>query len=1422
MTLILEVSNFKFRGSEGSATFGRPTEIFRNASIRLVLRQIEELLDGNGVESDILSQPPSPIRSRETEVSTRADQWAENSASQEAFATQVSARLRRNQEGQADVEISKPGVIASLLGQFSKKASASKQNGSSSTAKDAPPVPSIASANARPRKSVLGAVPADRVLEMTSKLEAKANEQSNQCSASQRNEASNSNNQSVSVKGLELEDMPVVSFDDNEKENNQDDLEGKRPATDNTKFEPTQPADFEQEETVQMSIIDQFQDGNPFQGLKRVPRRYTRIQGSQQSLLESMDSWYAPVATDRLYANLPANVRDDLIVFSGGKAALNMPNRGCGASEGDSDDSEDGRQSQHRPRTYGSEESEEEEGLKFAEDQDNQRKPTIRHESPLSTVNNVHQSTTVQNSATNSNDQQELILSSRLPDTAKKEVRENDNISDEESVPWTPSPNPSKAIEQSVESYNDEQELILSSKLPDKANKEVDENDNMSEEESVPWTPSPDRSKAIEQSIESCNDHSSPNSDRERSPELSGSNRQSPTNTPPRSSEPFSHTLSHFQNNKRGKPLQSMRRLRTPVVIPSSSPVEEEELEFAIPYAIGDVVVENESEEEEYSESFHRPPSTALQNSELVQVEQTPVPQLRQSDGKFPGPKQANDALKESKRGVNTSSSDSRIPATCEALPQTISGSNKAYGFGNLSEMRTLTIEYLNDNFRQASHVHTPFMVRENDEDDDLAQGQLFSEYESSQLDHVASSSIRSQAALSFDITACTQEPSLEKPVTVATPPRNSTVHVAGLQSSALRTPVSHQDQFDSGSPVTAGSLKRDSNHLVGRPKNPAKRRRHAQMACRMIEAEVNIARDPQELSRIHRYSFDDNSPRAAVDRPIMSTDFRPDSPRWKQVIPSTSPAFELTELPSPQPALQSSTSSTMGGVQHVPASFEEPTSTVRPTASEDHNTPIQATGSGDQPLPVSLMQKMDEDCPSDAEEDVAILRGSLLPTTEPAIPSQIDFYEEFMQIYPGYLGSKNAFTRALVNIEWIRQEQLFLPWARYDDFIRVLASDWLDYVDKNRELGDKLMSGLKYYMENFPDEPIFRYKFITAENLQDALVSLDAEKVAAYRVKYSEPLKKEEAQPTHPPKSVSSKVEVASKQRKANLKLWEHSSVENGYTATALVNEETPFRCISRDASPELGPANGSLFTASHPVAIELMSGPALCSSDGSLNSYNHRSRKPFFETHSQLPDRHRQAETHPSGGGNVAVLSSSGRKSGGRRALPWNNEDSLGSSIISTPTLEGKTSTPTVSVQKSRGRPSSADERNASSSRSRLRISLGSPNPVPRSKFSRPVKRVETNSSGAPSRDLGVFKRRSLPASTSSFSRSNLLKQPLKPATLTPGRPMLQEFLARRRRSGSITQTTPGKRFCTKPVNTPSKAVQLEPETQGWDARD
>lgn len=1362
------MSKFKLRGSEGSNPFGRPSDISENEKIQLVLGQLEELLDGTGYESDVRSQPPSPIRSREDKVSTRANQSSSNSGSQEAFATQVPDRVQRKPASQVDSEVFKPSYIASLLDLVSKKASPSQHNGSSSTVKDAPPAQSIASASAIQRKSVLTPVSVDRVSGMTSKLEAKANEQSCQSPASRSIKASHLKSQPISVKNSNLEDNPGPISDDSEKENSQESLKGRRPVIDDMRSELSQKAKSAQK-MVQIFIMDQFQDSNPFQGLKRVPRRYVRIPESQQSLLGSKDSWYQPLDNDRpTYANLPAKVRDDLIAFSEKNASLYIPSQRGAASEVDNDDSDDGQQTRHRIRSYeGKElEGEEAESLGFVESQCNQKEPPrTRLESPSSIVDSERQSNKNENAPIHSNDQQQNVFSSSMPDGL---------------------------------------------------NEEMDE-DAQSEDDDMSWPSSPEqRSKALEENIGSYNVISSSNKNRDTSPDFSGSNRQQSTiiypgmGGGPRCSVLSSST--HNKSDKRRQHSQATRRSRASVLIPPSSPVEEEELEFAIPYAVGDLVKENDSEEEEYSETFQRPPSTALQNPRLVQVKQTPFPQVRQSDGRLLDSKQANKFLKEAKQSDDISSSDPRIPATCDtlALEQTTPGSSEAIGLDKESEMKTLTVEYQSDESQHT--IHTTITVNEEDEDNDLAEQQLFNEHESSEPDRVTS---RSQAAISFDITKYTDRPSPRRSTDVLTP-ENSTIHGTVQQSPPLRTSVSHKGRFDGSSPVTIGSLKRDSEHFEACPRNPAKRRRRA--LARMFDGEYP-ARDPIEIARTNRHSFDDRVSMAEAEPHIMLTTSLPDSPKSKQVIPSTNPAVESTKFPSPEPQFQSSA---LDGVQHIPATFEEPAWTFGPTISQDIDTPMQATEFDDHPAPASPIQEMEANCPSNAEEDDTILRSALSPMTEPAIHSQLDFYEEFLHMYPEYLGSKNAFTRALVNIEWIRQEQLFLPWARYDDFVRILASDWLDYLTKNRELGDKLMSGLMYYMENFPDQPTFKYKFITGENLQEALASLDTEKVAAYRAKYNESLKREEDQATHPSKSASNTVDAATTQRAANLEIPERASIEDGYTAMALDIDERPSVIIDRESSPELGSANRSMFSDGCAVSRRLQSpsdmretSPELGTANGSSGSYNPRPRKPFFETHSQLPVAQRCVETPISCRSNATDVND--RKSSGSRALPWTGKDSPGSSTVFTSRLISKTSTPTACLQKSCSPLSSANQGDAIGSRSQPRLSLGSPIPGSRSESSRLLKRLGTNSSRAPSQDPEVFKRRSLPASSSSFSRPNLAKQIINPEKVTAGRPMLQEFLARRNKNGLTPKTTLGKRFCTKPA-TPSRPVtRLEPETQG-----
>jgi hypothetical protein len=1348
--LILEVSKFKLRGSEGSSPFGRPSDISESEKIQLVLGQLEELLDGTGYESDVRSQPPSPIRSQEDQVSTRANQSSSDSGSQEAFATQVPDRVQKKPGSEVDSEVSKPVRIASLLGGLSKRASPSKQNGGSSTAKNAPPAQLVASANAIRRKSVLTPVSADRVSEMTSRLEAKANEQSSQSPACQSIEDSGPESQPISDKNSNLEDNPGPISDDSEKENSQESLKAKRPAMDDTRSKPRQKANSAQE-MVQISIIDQFQDSNPFQGLKRVPRRYVRIPESQQSLLGGKDSWYRPLDNDRpTYANLPAKVRDDLIAFSEKKESLHMPSRRDAASEVDSADSDDGQRTRHRTSLYECKEleGEEVESLDFMEDQCNQREsPRIRLESPSSIVDSEHRS------------------------------NENENIP--------------------IYS-NDQQQITFSPSIPDSLNEEVDE-DAQSEEDDMSWPSSPEqRSKALEENFGSYNVISNSNKNRGGSPDFSESNRQQSTVIyPGMGAGPRSSVLSSSTHNKSYKGRQNSqatRRLPASVLIPPSSPVEEE-LEFAIPYAVGDLVEENDSEEEKYSERFQRPPSTALQNPRLVQVEQTPFPQVRQSDGGLLESKQANDFLKEAKRGNDISSSDPRIPATCDglALEQMIPGSGEAIGFDKESEMRTLTVDYQSDESRHT--IHTRITANEEDEDNDSAEQQLFNEHESSQPDRVTS---RSQAAISFDIIEYTDGPGRS---TGVLPPESLTIHGTIQLSSPLRTPVLHNVQFDGSSPITIGSLKRDSDHFKARPRNPAKRRRR--VLARMFDEEYP-ARDPIEIARTNRHGFNDHVSMADADPSIMSTNSLAESPKSIQIIPSTNPVVESTKFPSPEPQLQSSA---VDGVQHIPATFEEPAWTFGPIIAQGVNTQMQNTEFDDHPAPANPIQEMEANCLSNAEDD-AILSGSILPMTEPAIHSQLDFYEEFLHMYPEYLGSKNAFTRALVNIEWIRQEQLFLPWARYDDFVRILASDWLDYLNKNREMGDKIMSGLKYYMENFPDQPTFKYKFITGENLQEALASLDTEKVAAYRAKYNEPLKKEE-QPKHPSKSASSTVDAATTQRAANLEILV-ASVEDDYTAMVLNIDERPFVLISREASPELGSADRSMFSDGCAVSRRLQSpsdvreaSPELGTANGSSGIYNPKRRQPFFETHSQLPVAQRRVGTPISCRSNAIGLTSIDRKNSSSKALPWTGKDSPGSSTAFTPGLRGKTSTPTASLQKNHGRLSSASPISGSQSESL-----------------RSLKCFRTNSSGAPSQDSEVSKRRSLPASSSSFSRPDLAKEIINPEKVAAGRPMLQEFLARRNKNGLTPKTTPGKRFCTKPA-TPSRLVtRLEPETQGWES--
>ena len=98
---------------------------------------------------------------------------------------------------------------------------------------------------------------------------------------------------------------------------------------------------------------------------------------------------------------------------------------------------------------------------------------------------------------------------------------------------------------------------------------------------------------------------------------------------------------------------------RPPVNIPPSSPTIEEELELAVPYAIGDIVDPEDAPVDEAVVHSRELPSTAPPTSTFIQVKQTPYVKSRSFDGAS-----LHRSATGSKRAPDEVSSDPVIPAT--------------------------------------------------------------------------------------------------------------------------------------------------------------------------------------------------------------------------------------------------------------------------------------------------------------------------------------------------------------------------------------------------------------------------------------------------------------------------------------------------------------------------------------------------------------------------------------------------------------------------------------------------------------------------------------------------------------------------------------------------------------------------------------
>ena len=340
---MFEIQDFKVLGCENSAKFGKPIDILQVDNISATLDQLRaKIMKDAEIQSGPRSQPTSPFGSQLQNPPSEAFSPKEH-ATQAMFATQMAAPLSKasisklppipTERKKCEVAPSSKTNLLNVLKKFAPKKPEMK--------------PDVWQDESAPRGEenktaqyppVLSQIPGDGVLRSASRLESMANIRQSQSSQVSH---SSSEEKSLSISG-DYAPTPTqqrVMSDDSEKENSQESKNQTRISGDSEKensqgsrcqekaSEPVPAAENEKPAVEMVKITSPavslpFEDpfnsgGNPFAGMKRVPRTYVAIPRDQQELLERSDAWYPPsTGSTNPYAMIPIKVREDLIAFA--------------------------------------------------------------------------------------------------------------------------------------------------------------------------------------------------------------------------------------------------------------------------------------------------------------------------------------------------------------------------------------------------------------------------------------------------------------------------------------------------------------------------------------------------------------------------------------------------------------------------------------------------------------------------------------------------------------------------------------------------------------------------------------------------------------------------------------------------------------------------------------------------------------------------------------------------------------------------------------------------------------------------------------------------------------------------------------------------------------------------------------------------
>ena len=1035
------------------------------------MTKLDGLLSGSDSHNASDSDEELDIQSQAGDLEDRESSPIATMESQCGFATQVPGRVG-NVSFQPTVAAKGPSFnkgadFISLLNvsKGMEVAAVSSGKGANST------TISRSSVNAQ-TMSVLQPLSEARKAEMSSRLDSKANSQSSLTSSGSKNHA-------PPPKESNLPPSNSIPSDDSEKENSQESLKRDNISIPVARFEEIEPVAEAEQQGVSELLIAHIPEGNPFEGMKRVPRSYVRIPANQQALLDSKDSWWQPETGSRSsYANVPQEIVQDLNAHldrrqSGRKphGIDQMESTAAGASTETDEASE---RDEEAYEDDASEKADTEEILCLS----NESK-VIPQDDARSDEESVHTWLKSQGGDLEP-DEFEAAPGLSLEDIGPLELSHynttgmaiNPPSAQKSSSPSPPISNmPAPAKLKPRIDYNfpssspgDEEELEIV--VPYAIDDEVDEiHAEIGEEpETSQELPSTSVANQAVVQVEQTPGHNEAQElDNGKSLDLelytrafihaneANNNISSDPIIPATFEDPSSQE--RLLLPKRGHPASSDKRSLSTIFSAEDQPHTLQKDDSML--RAHDVIHEEDDMAQEQLFTEMKP---------LQRERSEPI------DSSLP----SSPPHESSKSPIQATPQRNKMPQDASPYlhsPQQFTSSS----FNTtLSEMRS---ENEKPHSAKSSPLKEAYLKRG-------SEGTQQTEVRKLKL----SRSVRSRA-----VAASQTDPDF-RDTTDWTKSARHEFHAR--HSSPIEEPVVQIAQSQPKSPTTKqASLARPSADAVF-PQSPhdfvrssiPERTEEAPVTGKNSKAKAEIPREQSSPSILERL------------QPLSETKIAT-SPRLRRML-----LLESLELANDLNMAQAVAENPNLGSFGSPDELELEENELHPEANVEILSISSEEDLVDDEEPAEEYEFAGEEVLAEEEQLANEEQRALSEVSQERDPSPTPtVFQRFKSIYPGYSGSEKDIVWALVYIEWLVETkgEDFLRASLWDDFIRTLAVEYPEYIREVRYSGDKIRTGFAYF-NKLDKAPIFRQRIMTPENLQDSILTLNPKQVEKVRLQFS------------------------------------------------------------------------------------------------------------------------------------------------------------------------------------------------------------------------------------------------------------------------------------------------------------------------------